>query len=330
MSTATSDRVLVAGAGDMAREHVKTLLHLGIEAERIHVVGFRESNARKLGDDFGVAWTSGGTPALADVPAPSAAIVATSLLALPEVTCALLNYDGIRILVEKPGGLYLRDLVRIRDEANHLGAEVFIAYNRRFYPSVDRVRQICEEDGGVLSCFFDFTEVEAPILQAMRDKDYPREVVDRWGIVDCLHVIDLFLHLAGKPTDWSYQVAGEGSLDWHPSGSIYAGAGVTDRCAVFSYLSTWSGAGRWGVEVTTLRRKLFLRPLEGLRVQERGTFVEVQQEIAAEPARLKAGFCGQIDAFLQVGSGVHGSVLCGVDEAVANFLVAAEILGYPP
>ena len=64
-----------------------------------------------------------------------------------------------------------------------------------------------------------------------------------------------------------------GGLDWHPKASIYAGAGVSENGALFSYHANWESAGRWGVEILTPKRKLILRPLEKLTIQNKDSLV---------------------------------------------------------
>ena len=69
-----------------------------------------------------------------------------------------------------------------------------------------------------------------------------------WFLQNSTHVIDLaFLWPAG-PKIYALKA---GKLKWHPSGAIYAGAGITDKRALFSYHANWNSAGRWSVEVMT-------------------------------------------------------------------------------
>jgi predicted dehydrogenase len=147
-------------------------------------------------------------------------------------------------------------------------------------------------------------------------------VLARWGIANSSHVIDLFLHLAGSPA----RIATErsGALDWHPSGAVFSGAGETETGALFSYAATWSGAGRWGLEVTTAHRKLVLRPLESLAEQETGSFTLRDVALEPEPAETKPGLVAEVRAFL-AGDDPR---LCTIHEALRTLQVTAEICGY--
>ncbi|MHC4815742.1 MAG: Gfo/Idh/MocA family oxidoreductase [Planctomycetota bacterium] len=330
-------QVLLVGAGRMAGEYLRALGHQGRTAPQVQVVGRSRAGAENFTAAHGVNCQWGGTAALADVPlsATTPAIVAVNHLELAPVTLALLERGCRHILVEKPGALYSSVLEQLAGTAEQHGARIYIAFNRRFYPAVAAARQAIAADGGLLSCSFDFTEIEESVLAEQAHSQLPDEVLQRWGIVNSLHVIDLFLHLAGRPERWSPQRRGE--LPWHRSGATFCGSGVTERGVMFSYLSTWNGAGRWGLELTTAARKLFLRPLESLQVQRTGSFRVDAAELPAEPEGVKPGFPGQLAAFLAAadagagdgaGAGSPDPALCPLQECIRHVQVAEHILGY--
>jgi predicted dehydrogenase len=307
----------------MGEAYVRALRVLGIEPL---LVGRGRLRAEGLSERLGVETRWGGIDAV-EATAPDVAIVAVGHRELSHVASALLERGCRRLLVEKPGGLDRAELERLRGDAEEADAEVFVAYNRRFYPSVDAARLAIQEDGGPLSAAFDFTEIEERVLAAQRDSEGSGEVLARWGLVNSVHVIDLFVHLAGRPERWTAERLG--SLPWHPAGARFFGSGVTERNAAFSYLATWSGAGRWSVEVTTSKRKLILQPLEELWVQQKGRFELERAEVDGEPAGLKPGLHGQLCAFLaRAAGGDPDPRLCSLDEALAVFDVTQTIFGY--
>lgn len=306
----------------MAAAYVDALRALGRLGEtRIH--GRGRGRAEALGAAAGVPATWGGTAALAELEAPTAAIVAVDHAELAEVTLALAARGCRAILLEKPGALSSGELERVRSEAERAGATVHVAYNRRFYPSVDAVRQAVAEDGGVLACNFEFTEIEQRTLAG----GFEQRVLERWGIVNSLHVIDLAAYLAGEPAELTpYR---SGSLPWHPAGAVYAGAGRTATGALFAYAATWSGAGSWNLELTTPKRRLELRPLERLRSRGVGVFASEEVVLDAEPEGTKPGLVAQVRAFLDAAAG--GALdprLCPLAEGVSRLRLAERILGY--
>lgn len=319
--------ILIVGAGDMAGEYVKTLCHLGIAPEKIHVVGRGKEKAERFAQQFNVRCQPGGTAALTSMSVHERAIVAVSHLDLHGVAKVLIERGSRYILIEKPGALYNSQLEELEALAKQNSARVFVAFNRRFFPSVDAVRTIIEEDGGLLSCHFDFTELENLVFREKETKHLADEVLQRWGIVNSFHVIDLFLNLAGKPRDWkSFRI---GSLPWHPKGATFSGTGITEKNVLFSYLSTWNGAGRWGLELTTSRRKMILRPLEALSIQKRGGFSLEDVKLQREPEKLKPGFLAQVKAFLDLSNGLRvDQRLATIDETLPHYVVTERILGY--
>ena len=83
------------------------------------------------------------------------------------------------------------------------------------------------------------------------------------------HVVDLAFNLGGLPKELASYTSG--SLDWHPSASVFCGAGKSDKNALFNYAANWESAGRWSIEILTKNHKLILRPMEKLQIQNRGS-----------------------------------------------------------
>ena len=69
-------------------------------------------------------------------------------------------------------------------------AKVLIAYNRRFYSSVEKAREIITEDGGIQSCIFEFTEWAHKIIALSKANG----VKEHWFLGNSSHVIDLVFH----------------------------------------------------------------------------------------------------------------------------------------
>lgn len=286
--------VLLVGAGGMAVAHAQALAELGI---RPRVFGRGNDSAGRFRELTGI--TAGTGPLEDQIAAtpdmPASAIVAVNAHALAEVTETLLRAGVRRILVEKPAALDLAELDRLRAAQRSAGAEVFIAYSRRFMASVLMADRFIAEDGGVLSLRFDFSEPAARIGGLGK----PARELATWFYGNSTHVLDLAFHFFGLPTALHATVAGRGAIDWHPSGAVYAGFGRGPDGRLLSWHANWIAPGRWGVEVMTPRRKLILQPLERLRVQDAASFAETEVELddAADRA-FKPGVLRQLRAFL--------------------------------
>lgn len=307
----------VIGAGEMAREYALVLKHLGIA---FTVIGRGEYSANIFRNDHQVEVFSGGVlKALQRLPAPDAAIVATSIDTLCSVTIALIQAGVEKVLVEKPGGINTQQIAQVASAASDHGAEVFVGYNRRFYGSVKLAKKYITEDGGVLSGRFEFTEWS----HIVADLEKPPGVKEHWLLGNSSHVIDLAFHLMGRPYKWSSWLSGK--IDWHSSAARFVGCGVTVENILFSYFADWEGPGRWELELVTTKRRLIFRPLEEMRVIEIGSTNEVLINGSNALDRdFKPGLYSQVAEFISQDT----KTLCRIDEQLANSLIYSKMAGY--
>ena len=85
--------------------------------------------------------------------------------------------------------------------------------------------------------------------------DARRFYLEEWFLQNSSHVIDLAFFIGGHPTDLKSFVSAGAS--WHPSGTVFSGAGVTSSNALFSYNANWDSAGRWWVEFLTKENRYY-------------------------------------------------------------------------
>lgn len=307
----------LVGAGAMAQDYARVLHGLGLPFD---VIGRGAVSADKFEKATGKSVRIGGlTHALNAGKTPEKAIVAVGVEQLAPTTAELIRAGVKRIMVEKPAGLDLAEIESLNRIAEENEASVLLAYNRRFYGSVQQARQCIVEDGGVLSAQFEFTEwshVIAPLVKGAGVKE-------RWLLGNSTHVIDLAFHLIGRPVDWKFWYTG--SIDWHPTAARFAGAGITERNVMFSYLSDWQAPGRWGVELLTAKRRLILRPMEQLQVTPLGTVkIELMDPLDNLDQNYKHGLFRQTQAFL----GGDDNLFCTLPEHVENVRIYSEMAGY--
>ena len=305
------------GAGKMAQDYTKVLQGLARDFE---VIGRSTASADKFEEVTDVKVRQGGlSAALSDSRSPEQAIVAVGIEALAEVAIELIQAGTRRILIEKPGGLNTMEIRSLQQKAVEYKAEVFVAYNRRFYAATELARKLIDEDGGATSCIFEFTEwshVIAPLVKAP-------SVKESWFLANSTHVVDLAFHLCGFPKDW--RAWHSGSLDWHSSAARFCGSGVTDQNVLFSYQADWEAPGRWGVEILSRKRRFILRPMEQLQIIQLGSVkvdsVELDDRL---DKKFKPGLYTQTKAFLEN----DNNRLCTVDEQLRHCDVYDEMAGY--
>jgi len=317
MSDYLKKEVLLVGAGPMAAEYAKVLDSMSMTYE---VIGRGESACQKFEDQTNHPAKRGGLRkwlAENEYFTPQYSIVAVGVENLAGITIELINAGVKIILVEKPAGLVAKDIQDVAKLAKDK-AKVFVAYNRRFYTSTLEAQKIINDDGGVTSFNFEFTEwghTIAPLLKAPGVKE-------NWFLANSSHVVDLAFFLGGKPQKISSFKSG--SLPWHSTGARYAGAGITYGGALFSYSADWESPGRWGVEILTRNHRLILRPLEKLQIQKLGSFNQEYIKLNDDlDNKYKPGIYRQLLAFFNS----EWVTLLSIEEHAKNLDFYATISG---
>jgi predicted dehydrogenase len=305
------------GAGNVAQDYARVLTFL---KQPFEVIGRGKSKALTFQKVTGCVVKIGGLKAnLKNKVAPEVAIIAVGIEQLADITKDLIRSGTKRILLEKPGSLNLKEIRSLDLLARKKKVEILIAYNRRFYNSVQQMKKLIDKDGGILSVNFDFTE-RSHIVKNLKKS---RAVKERWLIGNSSHVIDLIFHLCGRPKNW--KCWNKSSLDWHPTSARFCGSGITDQGIMFSYLSDWQAPGRWGLEFMTTKHRFILRPMEQLQVIKKGSVVvkiiEPQNKMDKE---FKPGL------FLQTKKFIEGDsyLFCSLSEQVENMKIYYKIAGY--
>jgi predicted dehydrogenase len=292
MSPESNEEIALIGAGYMGIEYAKVLENLKVG---YFVIGRGEKSALNFEDIIKKKVIRGGLEKwVKDAKIiPRIAIVTVPENDLGNATRILLNFGVKKILLEKPGGLDVKDVQEVATLAKAKNAEVIVGYNRRFYGSVLEAEKIIKEDGGIQLMTFEFTEWGYKIKAI----DKPKETKANWYYQNSTHVIDLAFFMAGFPKEMvCYK---DGSLDWHPDGSRFVGAGITNHNILFSYHANWEAPGRWGLEINTSAHRLIFRPLEKLKTMIIGSVaiddINYDEKLDVD---FKPGIFLQVKAFL--------------------------------
>lgn len=256
---------LLVGTGVMAKEYIKVLDDINVETI---VIGRGEKSSLDFSKITKSKVFSGGILKYINSQdnLPNYAIISVGVEDLYEV-CKVIIENGIKnILVEKPGALNKNDLKTLIFLAKKHNSNVFIAYNRRFFSSVLKAKEMIIEDGGVVSYNFEFTEWSDEISNLNK----PKIVKEKWFLSNSSHVVDLAFYLGGKPL--KMESFSTGILDWH-SPSVFCGAGITEANALFNYSANWGSPGRWSIEILTSNFRLIFKPMEKLQIQFKNSVI---------------------------------------------------------
>ncbi len=283
--------IILLGAGPMAREYSKILKHLGKD---FIVIGKSCEGVKKFQEDTGVPALSGGISKWNGISTDlEYGIIAVNCEELANTAIDLMKKGVRKILLEKPAGLTTQEIRTVSQYSKKTGTWIVVGYNRRFYASVRECKKLIEDDGGVLSFNFDFTEWCDRIPKKLKNSTTGKY----WFLANSSHVIDMAFYLGGEPKELHTYTTGGNK--WHPTATIFSGAGITHSGALFSYQSNWDAPGRWGIEVLTRKHRYIFRPLEKLKILKHNT-------VSIEPIKIddrldlnfKPGLFLQTESFL--------------------------------
>jgi len=285
--------ILLIGTGPMAIEYTKVLLAMNKE---FVVVGRGSKSASLFEYQTGITPVLGGLDLYLQenkLNKNTQAIIATGTETLMSIIHQLLKSGVEKILVEKPAAISIDELLENEQFLKPYENSIFIAYNRRFYASVIEAQKLIIEDGGLESMHFEFTEW-AHTIEPLKKAE---GVKKNWFFANSTHVVDLAFFIAGTPKILN-SFSKSGKLDWHDK-TNFVGAGETEKGVLFSYISNWESAGRWGIELLTQHRRIYLKPMENLHVQQKGSVQVVEHEIDFSlDQNFKPGLYKQVEAFV--------------------------------
>jgi predicted dehydrogenase len=310
--------IWLIGCGAMAIDYAQVL---SAQSCNFLTIGRGEESARKFEKETGHNVIIGGLANFirTNPDNPTAVIVSVGVEQLFQTTMDLLSYGVKSLLIEKPGGLTVNEISQLEGKSKELKAEVFIAYNRRFFSSVIKAKGLIEKEGGVTSFNFELTEW-SHIIGGL---DKPEIVLEKWFLANSTHVADMAFFLGGGPKDICCFTSGK--LDWHSSSSVFSGAGVATNGALFNYSANWESAGRWSVEVLTKENRYIFRPMESLLVQKRGTIPHIPIELDDQiDIDFKPGLYKQVEYFLNGES----KDLCSISEQQKYFPIYEKMASY--
>ena len=309
------NNILLVGTGPMAVEYVKVLKDLPVN---FSVIGRSVASGDIFESKTQIKPLTGGLEEnLSDSSSFDGAIICTGVEQLANCTLICLEKGIKNILVEKPAALTIEELEEVAKQANRQNAQVWIAYNRRFYASVLNALELIKADGGVSSFNFEFTEWSHTIEPLQKAAG----VKEKWLLANSSHVIDLAFFMGGEPVKLT--ALSDGELSWH-SKSKFAGVGMSNQGSLFDYRANWNAPGRWGVEILTEKNRYIFRPLEDLQVQTKGSVQILKREIDNSlDTQYKAGLFLQTQYWI---SGEKLELFLDIYQQVERFEIYKQIL----
>ena len=310
--------IWIIGSGNMALEYAKVLKY---KKKKFITIGRSKISSDNFTKISGIPAISGGIEnfLLSNKSVPTYSIVCVNINNLFNVTSRLIDHGVDKILCEKPGSLEISQLKILDKKSKSKKIKLYIAYNRRFYSSIRKLKKIINQDSGLQSIHFDFTEKSKKIEKL----NHPLNVKDKWVIANSSHVIDTVFFLAGMPKKLTTMK--KGSLHWHKKSSVFSGAGKTKNNIYFSYTANWNAPGNWKIELMTNNNKLLLQPMEELKIIEKDLSIsKIEDKTTNYDKAFKPGLFRMISLFDKN----ELDDFCSVEEQINLLKVYNKIAGY--
>ena len=251
--------IAIVGAGYMAQEHARAFASLpGVRIAGIHSRSCDRAEA--LAATYG-ATVYDSIDALWQGTKADLVIVAVPELAARRICEAAFAHPWL-CLLEKPAGYDLADALAIETAASATGAQVHVAFNRRFYGATQAVMAALAGEASPRL----IAVLDQQSMDEARGVNAPEAVVQTWMYANSIHLIDYFTHL-GRGAIIDVTV----TAPWNQAspGTVLATINYASG-DLGMYQAVWNGPAPWIVTVGTAAARYEMRPLEKLSVQPRG------------------------------------------------------------
>jgi len=228
---------LIIGTGIIAEEYIKCLIEFNYNFE---IVGNSDKKSNYILNKYNKICYTGGIEEFNFDKKYENIIIATPVVLLFNhlKICIKECKDLKNIFVEKPGCLYtyqIKEIINIKKNIN-----IFVAYNRRFYSSVIKGKEIINNDP--------IKELKLTIDEYnMKEiaKLYTSELMKNYFTIMTTHVVDMAFFLIGIPNTFNVlNIDGYGELEYHTRGCFFNGNGITKNNVKFEYNGDWSKSGK--------------------------------------------------------------------------------------
>ena len=283
-------KIVLIGAGNMAREHLRVIRAL----QDVDVVGIfsrTSSRAKALASEFDIGFSASSIAELYETTRADGVVIAVSEPATEAICLEAIKHPW-QMLVEKPIGLSLDETKRISDAANGMETSFYVAMNRRNYSST---RMALEEVGKIQGTrAVQIFDQEDP-LSALNGGRL-KQVCDQWHFANSIHLIDLFgVFCRGAPIEVNNVVP------WRPGYMAKSTHSVIsfDSGDIGIYHSVWNAPGPWSVVIETAKKRFEMRPIESCAVQTYPSRNSKLLQLVEEYNGFKPGLFMQMREFLQ-------------------------------
>lgn len=282
-------KIAFIGAGYMTEEHIRAFKSF----PEVNVVGIysrTKTKAENLAKKYGIEFVANSIDHLYNEKSPNGVIVSVPELSTKEVCLESFKYPW-SLMIEKPIGYNFLEAKFLCEEALKNNSKVYVAFNRRYYTSTQKVlNDIKEFQGNRIVSVLDQEDLISAKLGGQPDK-----VLENWMYANSIHIIDYFrIFLRGEIESV------DPIFKWEPGSPNFVASKISSSVGdVGIYQCQWNAPGPWSVSVTTQKRRWEMRPLEQVIVQDFGSRKVETYERGQLDIDFKPGLKLQAEEFLK-------------------------------
>ena len=318
--TQAKPRLAVIGSGAIVGFHVAAAREVGFSVD--HVAARPQSgSAQRFAVDhsIGQAWDD-PTDLIAASRGWDAIVLATSTDHMPDLLRAACT-SGKPILAEKPTARRSDQL----DEFVQFSDQIIVGYNRRFYTSVDFVREFVQRGGPAV--------VQCQLPDSISSDGLAE---DRLASVrlNSVHGFDLLRFIFGDITLGEFV-----TTRWPtPTATVVFTSSRGDAGVI---VANWNAPANFAITVDTAAERVELRPFEiatryhGMEIVDPTKETPIRRyipkvvdhsQVPERDLKFKAGFVSQYEAFMKLLNGQHDARAAGIVDAQKALVIAEAFL----
>jgi len=310
-STDSAD-ILLVGTGRMGIDYAKILKRREVDFK---VIGRSESGVAKFREATGIHAEVGGIQSYLTrskkSTRPVTVILCVTTSETPDAVDVLLeSHKSGRLcisgmLIEKPLAPDVETAILVAEKLSSTSIPAYVAFNRRFYPAVQNLKRLIEEDGGAEYVHFEFNEWEERFERAASVFQMEYKVINNWQFGNGCHVVDAAFYLAGGLPIHVDSVSSAGKCTRPlnlklPETAIFGGSAITTHGTVITWKSYFRHKAPWMIEVVTSNKvKYQLNPLEKL-VRIRPDCTQHELILLQDATDIRPGISDMVSAFFDV------------------------------
>ncbi len=279
-------KLAIIGFGNIAIKHLEVANYLCID---VVASCNRSEQGNQLAKAHGIAHTYTDYHVMIETEKPDALLVCVSFEYIFTVCKSLIPYQ-IPILLEKPAGTCMDELLQLIEAANTMGTKVQVAMNRRHY---DIVHQAIAHAGGkdkITAVDIEWSETPIRLLE---QKGYTPEQVAKIIYGNSIHGIDMATYFGGSIENPQIQTKSFGDrFRWYMQFS-----GMSQEGRLVSFRSSWDHPVPWKMVMSAEGKRYVFAPLETCKVFLTDQKEPIDLAAADTDLTMKAGFVGQMKAF---------------------------------